>query len=514
MSLRRPGRDLVLGLFTLSLYACGGGGGGGSSSSGGDSDAASLEPKSSFSDDDATYFLARTQFGARDSELTSIKSLGMAAYVDQMIDNAGASDAALEQEALTEIEDQNFPRSEEIVRWWLHILVRTRNPFKESLALFWHDHFATSQEVLDSSSRAWMLNHVNLWRDTGTGNVRELLYKMATDWTMLVWLNGVDNVRGNPNENFAREFYELFSLGANNGYTEADIVETARAFTGFRTRYDDATQKSYVEWDEERHDLGFKTIFGVQIQGRVGPNGYVEYQDIVDNALASRDVGKWICKRLLEYFCYESPPDSVVNELAQLLKDSSWELRPVLRKLLLSKAFYSNTARSGFVKSPVEFAIGFIRATGLEVPMDELDRSLDDAGQRITMPPSVNGWPGGSMWLSEQAMIARANILRNCIYERDYQAGLGIDVAALLPPVDQRSDVNVVDQLSRLLRVRLSDEERAACVEYLNRDRIYKDSESDYTVIDPFDGSDPVQIDKKVRGLLYILGQHPSYHVR
>jgi uncharacterized protein (DUF1800 family) len=495
-------------LCGLLLQACGGGGGEASTSSGG-GEATSLAAKAAFTSDDIGHLLNRTRFGLTAADLAAVAQQGVPAFVDAML--ALPSGTALEAQVTTEeIEDPAFPQEHELVRWWLRLMQENPNAFQEVLALFWHDHFATSQEILGGDKKHWWLAHLNLFRHGGAGNLRTLLYAVAEDWTMLEWLDGVRSTRNAPNENFAREFWELFTLGVDNGYTQADIVQAARCFTGYRTRYDEAVEQSRVEFDATRHDTGAKNVLGQVVAGRTGADGALEYRDLVDLTLAQRPVAEHVAGRLFAYFCYTDPPPAVVAELAALLRASNYELAPVLATILKSEAFFSAASRSGLVKSPTEFALGFVRATGMRTHMDDLDGGLADAGQRPTMPPNVNGWPGGALWLSAQAMVERANLVRDCVTHRGSDVQTGLDLRALLPAGAQTTATETVDALAALLRVGLSPTDRAACVAYLDTRR-----QSDGTVVaSPFSAANDVHVDERVRGLLYVLAQHPLYHVR
>ena len=240
------GRGWVAGFLALTLTACGGGGGsgdpggGGGGGGGGGDPTVSLVAKSTFTAEDVAHLLTRTRFGLNTADYTAVSTMGVPAFVDAML--VLPQNTAVEQAATTsEIEDPAFPQEHELVRWWLRVMQETQHPFQEVLALFWHDHFATSQTILGGDKKYWWPNHLNLFRYGGTGNLRTMLNAVALDWTMLEWLDGVRSSRNSPNENFAREFWELFTLGVDNGYTQADIVQAAKCFTGFRTRFDDTT---------------------------------------------------------------------------------------------------------------------------------------------------------------------------------------------------------------------------------------------------------------------------------
>jgi uncharacterized protein (DUF1800 family) len=436
--------------------------------------------------------------------------MGVPAFVDSMLTlPQGTPWEALA--TTTEIPDPMFPEEHQLVRWWLRVMQESQNPFQEVIALFWHDHFATSQTILGGDKKYWWPTHLNLWRYYGTGNFRSLLIAMTQDWTMLEWLDGVRSTRTAPNENFAREFWELFTLGVDNGYTQADIVQAAKCFTGFRTRFNDVTQQSFVVFESGRHNTTTKTVLGQTITGRTGADGVNEYVDMVDVTLNNRPVAEFICKKLFEHFCYPNPPQALVDQLAALMRASNYELRPVIGTLLTSEAFFSPVSKAGLVKSPVELALGFVRATGMLTHMDDLDDALESAGQRPTMPPNVNGWPGGPLWLSAQAMVERTNYVADCVTHRnaDVQVGLDLRTRCLQNGAATTAD-QAVDSLSWLLRVPLGAADHQICVEYLNTQR----SSTGVISPSPFDAANDTHIDERVRGLLYVLAQNPLYHVR
>jgi hypothetical protein len=199
-----------------------------------------------------------------------------------------------------------------------------------------------------------------------------------------------------------------------------------------------------------------------------------------------------------------------VAQLAALLRSSNYELAPVLDTLLMSEAFYSATAKAGLVKSPTDVAVGFVRATGMRVHMDDMDDGTEAAGQRPTMPPNVNGWPGGVLWLSAQAMVERTNFVVDCVNHRGADVQVGLDLRALLPNGATTTATEAVDALAALLRVALSAADRQACIDYLNTQR----NSQGVVSASPFDAANNTHVDERVRGLLYILTQHPTYHVR
>jgi len=497
------------------LTACGGGGGGIPSGGGGPPGDPStlLTPKATFSQADLRHFLSRTHFAVKASELAAVQAAGLPAYVASMLALPPVGSTTVEQAAdqiLLNPTDPpglqgGFPSHGQLGQWWAYIMQRTSTPFQEVMAMFWHDHFAASNVGLEQDKTYWTKPHANLWRGQGTGNLRTLAVALARDWLMLSWLDGVLNTDVAPNENFGREFYELFFLGVDQGYTQADIEEAARAWTGYRQRANVVTGQSFVEFDPGRHDGGAKNIFGVTIQAQDATD---DYQAMVDITFAQRPVEIFIARKILEAFCYDAPPQSVVDELGALLRASNWELAPVFSTLFTSEAFYSDLAKAGFVKGPVDSTLGFVRATGLWTQERFLDGGLALLGQRPTQPPTVNGWPVGEAWLSAQQMVDRANAANFVLSQRTFQAGLGISVGALLPPGTPTSGA-VVDALVAHLNLTVTPAERAQYVAYLDSQVV-----AGVVTPDPFDPANASDVDLRVRGLLYVLTQHPDYPIR
>ncbi len=480
-------------------------------------------------DDDLRHFLRRTQWGVRPVELDALRTGGVDAYVDAMLvfpaTTQAETDAAPLLTTSTDLAG-NFPSSTAIAQWWTSILVNTPAPFQETLAFFWHDHFGVSSVNFDSSESRWIVQHVNLLRDEGNGNLRTLLLDVARDPAMLKFLDGFQSTKRAPNENFAREFWELFTLGVDNGYTQADIIEAAKAWTGYRERYDSVTGLQNLELDlAGRHDTGAKNFLGQTIAGQ---NATDDFAAVVDITLQHRNVAEFITKKLFAYFCYENPPQSLVDVMAANLRANNYELTPFLKALFRSEAFFSKKARRSLVKSPLEFTLGFMRSTGLTLTtaprtdpvtmvvtpplldVSAINSSLTNQAQLPSQPPTVDGWPSGDLWLAAQGFVERINLVRSCVDDTTDQARIGINVANLLPPVADRTPDAVIDTLAKLLDVQLSTQDRVNLAGYLNTSR---DSAGVITS-SPFDGSLQTHLDTRVRGLVYALTQHPTYHSR
>jgi uncharacterized protein (DUF1800 family) len=425
------------------------------------------------------HFLNRTHWTVDADVAAEVETQGLDAFIDDMLDFQ--MDTAWERTANEEeLQDDNdplgiVPSTTQVARWWTNLMVGTDTPFQEALAFFWSDHFAVGNQ--DISRGAYMVDYVNLYRREGAGNYRDLLVAMSRHPAMIEYLNGDQNRRQAPNENFAREFWELFTLGVDNGYTQEDIVESSRAFTGWRERtrqiadYPSAGRtvtEYYMEFDANRHDVEDKTFLGVTVPGQDQGD---DYESVVDTTLQVREPEKFIAKKLIEYFAMLDPPQELVDELGAVLRDSGWELAPTLKALFMSEAFYSSRARAGFVKSPVEFGVGFIRGTGLRIRTSSLDSSLNLLGMRPTQPPVVDGWPSGTAWLSAQSMVDRTNLVLTSVNDTSRQRDWGIDVKDILPPPANRSAAEVVDSLTDRMQVVLTDVERQDLVDYMVTER-------------------------------------------
>lgn len=479
--------------------------------------AAQADAKGSYDEADIRHFLVRTQWAVTDQAMTGVTQAGsLSNYIDSMllrkVDSAVGQTIA---NAHLGRVDANFPTGVDIRRWWQELMMETDAPFQEVMSLFWHDHFALSYDVFSNEGRYMVVDHINKLRNNFAGNFRQLLFDLSVDPAMLRWLDGIQSRVGSINENFAREFWELFTLGVDNGYTQADIEEAARALTGFRERFNPTTGQNYTVYESNRHDTGNKTIFGQTLAGRTGVDGINEYWDLIDMTLQHRDPEHFIVRKLLKYFVMDDPDEDLVREFGKTFRESNWQLGPLLKRIFLSKAFYSAQAREGLVKSPVDYAFSLYRSTGLKVQTgpsgttNVLDGLLIQSGHVPSLPPNVAGWPEGSLWLSADGMVQRANMARQAIVQRTYQSGLGIDPATLVPAAPNNGAQATVEALAQRMHITLTQAEIDKYVEYLNTDIV-----SSTITPQPWDPTNTSQINEKLRGLIYILANHPGFQLR
>ena len=284
-----------------------------------------------------------------------------------------------------------------VANWWADRMVATDRPLEEKMALFWHGHFASGEDKVRDYRK--MLGQVTVFQRHATGNFRELLVAVAQDPGMLVFLDAGQNVKGAPNENFGREVMELFTMGVGN-YTEQDIREGARAFTGWRD--EDLTFRI----DPAKHDDGGKTFLG-----RTGRFDGVQILDII---LEQKVTANHIAAKLYRFLVREDLSPAFREQLGALLRDNNYEIAPFLRTVFLSRDFYSAPSVGTHIKGPVELIVSTYRRLGLKgLPgVPDFNATSGELGQVLLNPPTVAGWAQGRSWITPGTLLARGNFAR------------------------------------------------------------------------------------------------------
>ena len=285
--------------------------------------------------------------------------------------------------------------------WWLNRMLTTPAPLQEKMTLYFHGHFTTSA-VLKGVSPAMAYGQNQLFRSSALGNLRELTRNVSKDPARLVYLDGASNVAAHPNENYARELMELFTLGVDN-YSEDDVRNSARAWTGWR--YSRFTEQAW--FDPSFHDGGVKTF--------LGQSGNFTGDDIVNIIFAQPQCARFFAGSLLAAFVYNDPEPQLIDAVARLLRRHDFELAPVIATLLRSNVFYSERAYRALVKSPAEFVVGTYKSLGIAQVDAAVIPAMRQMGQELFYPPNVAGWPGGENWLTSDTMIARQNFLKRAV---------------------------------------------------------------------------------------------------
>ena len=286
-------------------------------------------------------------------------------------------------------------------QWWAQRMLVTKRPLQEKLALFWHGHFATSDTKVRDYRK--LLKQLELFWQLGNRNFRDLLIGVAQDPAMLVYLDAGENIKGHPNENFGREILELFTLGVGN-YTETDIREASRAFTGWTHVGLDFVVKP------ELHDEGQKTF--------LGHTGHYDGIDIIDIILEQDAAAHFIAAKLYRYFVRQNPAPELAVQLGAILREHQYEIAPLLTTIFLARDFYSPPAYGTQIKSPVHLVVSTYRKLGLtDIPgVPDFNTTTRDLGQELFHPPNVAGWEGGRSWITPALLLERGNFARTVFF--------------------------------------------------------------------------------------------------
>jgi hypothetical protein len=353
----------------------------------------------------AAHLYRRAAFGPRREDLLEAERVGPEGTLDLLLRGRPHAEEVLETlNDIGRVAAERDDGGDQIGSWWLYGMLHGGHPLREKLTLFWHNHFATSIVKVQSPMLMWRQNC--LLRTHALGTFGPFLQAISRDPAMLVWLDSNSNLKGRPNENYARELMELFSLGVGH-YSERDIREAARAFTGWHTDGERFTFHPHF------HDHGSKTFLG-----RTGTwNG----DDVVRIVLEQPAAARFLVRKLYQFLISESdvPPDSLLEPLCDLLRKSDYDIAGLVRTMLASQHFYSEHAFRRRIKSPVEYVVEAVQATYgpygdhdanyPPLPQQALVGWLGAMGQRLFAPPNVKGWPGGRSWLNTSTVLERDN---------------------------------------------------------------------------------------------------------
>ncbi|MCS6884189.1 MAG: DUF1800 domain-containing protein [Acidobacteriota bacterium] len=442
------------------------------------------------------HLLRRVGFSATQEDIKFYLGLGKEKSIDYLLNYEAIDDSEVEK--IIEQSKLNLEKLIGIAVEWLIRMVYTKRPLQEKMTLFWHGHFATAFYKVNEARL--MRNQISMLRRLALGNFEQLLLEVSKDPAMILWLDNNTNTKGNPNENYARELLELFSMGVGT-YTEEDVKEVARAFTGWTVN----RRNNYAfTFDERKHDFGQKTILG-----QTGPfNG----DDVVRIVAAQEATSRFIPKKLFEFFVYPSPKSSTIDRLSQTYKSSNYSIKEVMRAILTSEEFYSQKAFYALVKSPIEYVVGTLRmlkaklATGNagELGLRDIFTTLSAQGQILYSPPSVKGWDPGLAWINTATLLERYNYANSLVTNRS-QRGSSIDPKALLAGAEVQTSKQVVDYFLKLLGIYDADETtRNQLKKYLEQND--DGTKGKFTL-------NHETIDKKIRGLIHLILSLPDYQL-
>ena len=291
--------------------------------------------------------------------------------------------------------------------WAFHNLIETNNPLHERMVWFWHNHFTSSIKNVRTAS--WMMQQDLTIRKNAIGSFAHLLEDITFDPAMLIYLDGKSNKKGQPNENFARELLELFTLGEGN-YTEFDIKEAARAFTGWRV----STKKNKVVFNKKQHDFGMKTF--------MGKKGHFTANDILTILLANPRTAEFIAEKMWYEFISTQPAEPKVIKLwANEFRTSNYDISKLLKTVFKSDVFWDKKYQGTLIKSPIELVVGTLRTLDFEdinIPPKAFLQLLNQMGQDLYAPPNVKGWEGGKAWIDDDSLLRRQRFIKRILRGR------------------------------------------------------------------------------------------------
>jgi len=362
---------------------------------------------------EARHLLARSGFAATPLDVEALAGLTRGAAVAQILARASdratspppawtegwippqeASMSAAERLALR---DDLREQAGDLKAWWLREMLATPSPLTEVMTLFWHNHFTSSLAKVKTPVLLYRQNL--LLRRHALGNFATLLHEVARDPAMLVYLDNARSRKTAPNENFARELLELFTLGEGH-YSEADVKETARAFTGWSLDRGSAA----FRFRDRQHDHGEKQL--------LGRHGAFDGDQVIDLLLEQPLTARLVVAKLWRQFISETPEPGEVDRLAALFRAGGYEMKPLLQALFESDAFWAPANRGRLIKSPVDLVVGTLRLFGLPVGDDrDLAWITRRLGQDLFDPPDVKGWPGGAAWITGASLLDRQTLI-------------------------------------------------------------------------------------------------------
>ncbi|MGH8635515.1 MAG: DUF1800 domain-containing protein [Burkholderiales bacterium] len=376
--------------------------------------AASAQPPVPMGPEEARHLLLRTSFHAAPGEVRALAGLTRSEAVDWLLDGVQTAPSTHPSPEL----DRWTPRSEQramspqdrrarlrhtieqgqaLRGWWFGEMLATPSPFTERMTLFWHNHFVSSLRKVRPTRLMYRQNL--LLRRHALGSFRDMLHAVARDPAMILYLDNASNRKGKPNENFAREVMELFTLGEGN-YSEQDVKEAARAFTGWGID----GESGAFRFRSGLHDAGVKTI--------LGRSGAFDGDEVLDILLAQPQTAEAIVRKLWREFVSPDPDPDEIRRVADVFRRTGYDIRAAMRALLTSEAFFAEANRATLVKSPVELLVGTLRQFRFDVgdvyPFVVISRQL---GQDLMAPPNVKGWPGGDAWINAGTLLARKQIM-------------------------------------------------------------------------------------------------------
>ncbi len=439
------------------------------------------------------HLMRRFAFGTNASELDVLERSGLHSTIDRLFAETDDGFDVNPWEFMFKQDGNVDMNPQRIAGWWAVRLACSKTPAREKMALFWHDHFAVSASKVENGPM--MVRYVETLTKHALGNFRTLLGAMTREPAMLRWLDTDLSVKGRPNENFAREVLELFTVGIGN-YSEKDIRELSRAFTGWGLRAvyrggTPAQNRAQIEdamamdrplvassYSEDLHDDGPKTI--------LGKSANFDTDSALDLIAARPETARYLCTKLWEFYAYANPEPKVVERLMKAYVEGKYEIKPILRSIVTSKEFWSDRAQRTIIKSPADVVVGVVRNIGLgdaayaqrqpgtartkpiEGPVAGLAElvagPMRRQGMRLLYPPDVAGWEWGEAWVSPAMMTERIRFADLLVGPRRGPGVLNLNQAKLMAASPASPD-EAIDAIAGLLDVDIPADRRGVLAE-------------------------------------------------
>ena len=406
---------------------------------------------------EVAHLLKRTMFGAKKADIDYFLTLSPTAAVDELLNNIPIVGTPLRDYGLIEDEDGIFHddlgvaqgqtwvndlntlsdanvrgsinglRVNSLHKWWAGLIINQNRSITEKMVMFWHHHFSVQEEEVGNATMLW--RHHNLFRQNGIGNVKQLVRQVTTGPAMLIHLNGYLNSKLAPDENYAREMQELFTIGKgpDSLYTENDVIAAARTLTGWRI--DGDTLTSYL--DTGSHDTGSKSFSSFYNNTTIAGNGVQEVDELVNMIFNTTEAARFICRKLYKWFVYYQVDDdtetNVITPLGDLLRSSNFDIKPVLSALFKSEHFFDVLNQACYIKNPYDIIVGTLREFNVNFPpytdwqngyplFSNIYNKAGEMQQTLFQPPDVSGWTPYyqepmyyELWVNSNSLPRRAD---------------------------------------------------------------------------------------------------------
>ncbi|HQX73267.1 MAG TPA: DUF1800 domain-containing protein [Chitinophagaceae bacterium] len=503
---------------------------------------------------EVTHLLKRTMFGARKTDIDYFLSLSPGAAVDELLNTVMVPDPPVRDYGLLEddgvfyddlgvaigqtwVNDLNMASAPEIrgqinsrrasslKKWWAGLIINQHRSIQEKMVLFWHHHFSIQESEVDNAQILY--RHHHLLRSNALGNFKSLVKEVTIDPAMLIHLNGYLNSRQAPDENYARELQELFSIGKGDDshYTEDDVIAAARVLTGWRIN--DNPLGSYL--DAGAHDTGTKTFSSfynnTTISGSTDPDQ--ELDALIDMIFTTTEAARFICRKLYKWFVYydidETTETSVIIPMAEILQSNNYDVKPALAVLFKSEHFYDVLNQACYIKNPYDMIVGTLREFNVSFPsytdyitgyplFYSIYQKAAEMQQQLFQPPDVSGWPSYyqepmhyELWVNSNSLPKRADFTDALVNDSV------IDVRAFANYSSNPADPNqlINDVTALLLRYPLSNDSRV----YIKTHFLTNNTTDDTIWTNAWNSNNTTVINTSLRELFKFLMNLPEFHL-